>query len=93
MPSPNDPNGIAWLDWKKLGFSSYEAMIESKAGACPPEMPLGACPINRTGHHWVSSPKRPGERWCDWCGQGRDWPFAEPPPYPADDEGREVPDA
>jgi hypothetical protein len=21
-----------------------------------------------------------------------DWPFAEPPPYPADDEGREVPD-
>lgn len=34
----SDPNGY---DWRALGYSSLEAFIESKAGACP-EWPLPA---------------------------------------------------
>jgi hypothetical protein len=33
-----DPNGISWDDWKAAGYASYDAWIDSKAGACPPVM-------------------------------------------------------
>lgn len=39
---PRDPNGHAWpiLDWRKLGYASYESFIEAKAGASPDDWPL-----------------------------------------------------
>jgi hypothetical protein len=69
MTLPNDPNGI-----------SYEAWIESKAGASPPAS--SRCSgLHAHEAHWF------GKRWCS----GRDWPQPQPPPYPADDEDKATP--
>lgn len=64
--------------WRRI-FTSPEARIEALAGASPPDF----CPINRTGHHWVTSG---GRTRCDWCG----WPF--PRVDAAGDEDQETPD-
>lgn len=43
----NDPNGQDWADWQKHGYASYEAWIESKAGANPPCEEVGMTPVER----------------------------------------------
>jgi hypothetical protein len=83
----NDPNGQPWLDWKKYGYSSHEAFIESKAGDSPPERkPLA----RRTG----------GTTRAEMAGLFRadphddsisDFPMPKPPPFAADDEDDPAP--
>lgn len=75
------------MSWRRI-FTSPEAEIEAKAGACPREV--------FTGFTVYDVPVNPDDANCSSF-RGRrvmrnDWPFAEPPPYPADDEALEVPD-
>jgi hypothetical protein len=74
----DDPNGIDWQPtWKVYGYSSFEAYVESKAGASPCE------------HEWIDGPdpEHAEIQVCLYCGQqAGDWPQPEPPPYEADDE-------
>jgi hypothetical protein len=76
----NDPNGIDWQPtWKVYGYSSFEAYVESKAGASPPDPWHYPSDEERDKRHLDESFMRP-------------WPQSKPPPYPADDEALEHPE-
>ena len=64
--------------WRRV-FHSREAWIESMAGQCPPE---NAGPRAHVAGAQTGAGRGAG---------ASDWPFAEPPPYPADDEGSDDP--
>lgn len=70
----SDPNGY---DWKALGYSSLEAFIENKAGACPPDDWPGSELTSMTREQWLEAKS--------------DWPFPPKPPFAADDEDDPAP--
>lgn len=71
----NDPNGQDWADWQKHGYASYEAWIESKAGASLPD--------DWPGHALTSMTRE------QWNEAKSDWPF--PRVDAAGDEDQETP--
>ncbi len=84
----HDPNGYDYQeDWKEYGYPSFEAYIEAKAGASPPEVD--------TGFTVYDVPVNPADPNCSSF-RGRrvmrsDWPLREPV-WPPEDEALDVPD-